>query len=540
MKNKFYIQINSNTLPHYVVSGCIRPVDLIKKRESDIQNIFSDFVLISNKKWSLQTDCSLEIILTDSEIRTLKQINENYLIFDNIIPLSRVVKIYFTEKEKSETILWNIETGAGFLPDKLIFIESKVNEEVSNLEIVHDGSSNDKQKLLSTYNRFNRIMGGFAFFKTALYDLKDLNLNYPVNYFTSLALYNDVIKQITEDNGINLPSILNEILNNENVISKFIGKDITNEVVNHFSIKENINLQFKFGQIQIEEIPTDSVTFNLAVLNNYGKSKSKSVEDLIAVLFEKLEPIKREEIALIFGLNTGYEELRNSYKLKNRIFNVKFDFESRLDYHIVETLYLHSNHIKSSKFEYLDEIHKFKTFEDKIDNEYNNYSVLGSAITVKRKDYLEGLEKIVETIIGSITSWFPKGLFSLQQSKMKTMFVSKVKQIYLNEIETIKKDVSLSIKEKQAEAGAEHDKKEPEIIEITTSTISDKEDSTKNSITPNEINEHSLRKKELEKLKIVELRKLAKHLGITGCSKDKLEEIIPKIIKAETSNSTLL
>ena len=84
----------------------------------------------------------------------------------------------------------------------------------------------------------------------------------------------------------------------------------------NFSLKENIKLEVKFGQIQIEEIPTDSITFNLAVLNNYGKSKSKYVEDLIAVLFEKLDPVKREEVALIFGLNSGYDELRNYYKLK--------------------------------------------------------------------------------------------------------------------------------------------------------------------------------------------------------------------------------
>jgi hypothetical protein len=122
-------------------------------------------------------------------------------------------------------------------------------------------------------------MGGFAFLKTALYDLKDLNLNYPVNYFASIALYNDVIKKQTVEYGIKLPFVLNEILRNENVISKFIGKDITSDIINNFSVKENINLQIKFGQIQIEEIPTDSTTFNLAVLNSYGKSISKSVED---------------------------------------------------------------------------------------------------------------------------------------------------------------------------------------------------------------------------------------------------------------------
>ena len=545
MKNQFFVQINSNTLPHYVVSACIRPVVLIEKRENDIQSTFSDFILISSKKWSVNTDCSLQVILTDSEVESLKNINDDYYVYDTIIPFSRVVKIFFSDKEKSETVLWNIQTGAGFVPDRLVYIQSKINTEIATFDVVNNGSLNDKTKLLQTYNRFNRIMGGFAFLKTALYDLKDLKLNYPVNYFASIAFYNDLIKQNTEEYGIKLPFVLNEILSNENVISKFIGKQINSDIVNNFSIKENIKLEVKFGQIQIEEIPSDSLTFNLAVLNNYGKSKSKSVEDLIAVLFEKLDPAKREEIALIFGLNSGYDELRNYYKLKDRIFNVKFDFESKLDYYIVETLYQHSNHLKSSKFQYLDEYHNFNSLEDKVDNEYVYYNILGSTIITKRKDYLEALERIIEEVIGSIMTWFPKGLFTIHQNKMKNLLMSKVKQIYLNELQVVKSNVSSKFKEKQIENNfykTENPIKK-EIYEVVIeSTFNDKVIiNNSNAInTSVEKKVESNRKSQLEMIKITELRKIAKQLGISGCTKDKPEEIIPKIIKAESSNSTLL
>lgn len=545
MKNQFFVQINSNTLPHYVVSACIRPVVLIEKRENDIQSTFSDFILISSKKWSVNNDCSLQVILTDSEVESLKNINDDYYVYDTIIPFSRVVKIFFSDKEKSETVLWNIQTGAGFVPDRLVYIQGKINTEIATFDVVNNGSLNDKTKLLQTYNRFNRIMGGFAFLKTALYDLKDLKLNYPVNYFASIAYYNDLIKQNTEEYGIKLPFVLNEILSNENVISKFIGKQINSDIVNNFSIKENIKLEVKFGQIQIEEIPTDSLTFNLAVLNNYGKSKSKSVEDLIAVLFEKLDPAKREEIALIFGLNSGYDELRNYYKLKDRIFNVKFDFESKLDYYIVETLYQHSNHLKSSKFQYLDEYHNFNSLEDKVDNEYIYYNILGSTIITKRKDYLEALERIIEEVIGSIMTWFPKGLFTINQNKMKNLLMSKVKQIYLNELQVVKSNVSSKFKEKQIENNFSKTEKpiKKEIYEVVIeSTFNDKVIiNNSNAInTSVEKKVESNRKSQLEKIKITELRKIAKQLGISGCTKDKPEEIIPKIIKAESSNSILL
>jgi hypothetical protein len=545
MKNQFFVQINSNTLPHYVVSACIRPVVLIEKRESDIQSIFSDFILISSKKWSVNTDCALEVILTDSEIESLRMINDDYYVFDTIIPFSRVVKIYFSDKEKAETVLWNIQTGAGFVPDRLVFIESKNDFEITTYNVVNDGLLNDKTKLLQTYNRFNRIMGGFSFLKTALYDLKDLKLNYPVNYFPLIALYNDIIKQNIEEYGIKLPYVLNEILRNENIISKFIGKEINSDIINNFSIKENIKLEVKFGQIQIEEIPTDSITFNLAVLNNYGKSKSKSVEDLIAVLFEKLDPVKREEVALIFGLNSGYDELRNYYKLKDRIFNVKFDFESKLDYHIVETLYQHSNHLKSSKFQYLNDYQNFNSIEDKVDNEYVYYNILGSTVITKRKDYLEALERIIEEVIGSIISWFPKGLFTIHQNKMKNLLMPKVRQIYLDELQVVKTNITSEFKDKHIEndfSKTEKPIKKENCEVVIESKFNDKETIDDNNAINISIEkkDESNRKSQLEKIKITELRKIAKQLGISGCTKDKLEEIIPKIIKAESSNSPLL
>ena len=346
MRKQFFVQINPNTLTHYIVSACIRPVNLIKNRESDIQNIYPDFILICSKKWSEKADCSLEIILTDDEVQSLRNINEDYYLFDSILPFSRVQNIFFTDKDKSADILWNIESGAGFIPERLINIQPKKTEEISICEISFDGTSNDLLKLTQIYNRFNRIMGGFAFLRTALYDLKDLNLNYSVNYFSSLGIYNESIKQICDDLHLKSHSLLNEILSNENVISKFVGKEISTELIKEVANREKIKVELKFGNIQFEGIEQDTLTFTLAILYTYGKSKSKSVEDLLAVLFENLEPIKREEIALVFGINSGYEQLRNYYKLKDRNFTVKFNFDSKLDYYIVETLYQHSNQRK--------------------------------------------------------------------------------------------------------------------------------------------------------------------------------------------------
>lgn len=269
------------------------------------------------------------------------------------------------------------------------------------------------------------------------------------------------------------------------------------------------------------------------------------MEDLIAVLFEKLEPTKREEIALIFGLNSGYDNLRNFYKLKGREFYVKFDFESKLDYYIVETLYQHSNHLKSSNFQYIDDNQNLSNIEDKVDSDYLFYNILGSTIVTKRKDYLETLERIIEEIIGSVTSWFPGGLFTVHQNKLKNQLLSKVKQIYLDEIQVVKSNVANEINDKQSQNNI--NKAEKSIKKDVSYTklegsfheneIKQKKDTTDFSLDTKEL---TFRKLQLEKTKITELRKIAKQLGISGCSKDKQEEIIPKIIEAENSNSKLL
>ncbi len=533
MRNKFFVQINPHTLSHIIVSGCIRPVCLIKNRESDIQNTYSDFVLLSSKKWSEVTDCSLEVILTESEVESLRNINEDYYLFDSIIPFSRVLSIFFTDKEKSADVIWNIESGSGFVPDRLIHVQDKNKEEISLHEILFDGTVNDVKKLNQTYNRFNRTMGGFAFFRTALYDLKDLNINFPVNYFVSLGIYNESIKQLCDDLQLRLPHVFNEILNNENVISHFIGKEISTETVQDVAKKEQITIDLKFGNIQIDSLPVDTLTFTLAILQTYGKSKSKSVEDLLGVLFEKLEPIKREEIALIFGLNTGYEELLNYYKLKDRNYNVKFDFESKLDYYIVETLYERSNHRKSNTFKYLDDNHKFATHNDKVSADYLSYEILDSKIITKRKDYLESLETILEVVTNSITSWFPKKLFSINKDKIQSTLMSKVKAIYLQEIEQIKVDLKANHDLKEIEAPVKQNIEDPKVIYEKSNTLS-------TNIT-NINNGDEIKKNELLNMKITDLRKLAKNLGVSGCEKEKDKSVlVSKIIEAESSTGKLL
>ena len=472
MKNKFYVQLNANSLPHYIVSGCIRPVCLIERREHDIQSVYNDFLLLSTRKWSSESDCSIEIILTDLEFGLLKELNSDYFLYPSLFPLSRIVKIFFLSKEKSDDIIWNIESGAGFVPDKWIFYEDKLESELSINEVLKiDGFENDINRLTQSYAKFNRLLGGFAFFKSALYDLNDSRLNYPVNYFASLGFYNDFLNQKSKELGLSLPFYISNILSNDNAISKYIGREIALELLEKSAINEGFILEMKFGNFPFDSIPNDSLVFKLGVLYTYGKSKSKSVEDLIGGLFEKLDYNKREEMALLFGLNTGYEGLRNYYKLNNRNVNIKFDFESTLDFYIVETIFQHSiNQLKSNDFEFILKNAGALTKIELVPDEYLSYNIFDTLFITKRKDYIESLEQIIEEIINSLLSWFPNGIFKLNTERLRNFFMLRVKHLFSKSVDQIKNDVKIRLNNEISEKTRS---KKVKISEINNSKIND-------------------------------------------------------------------
>lgn len=558
MTRRFFVQINANTLPHYIVGGSIRPASIIERREQDIQSKFSNHVLLCNKKWSSNNDCSIEVLLTDLEVNLLHKLSDDYSLFESIIPITRIIGVYFTEHEKSETIIWNLENGAGFLPKHLLFVNSKTENESTN-DVLPNIQIENKElhKLQQSYNRFNRVMGGFAFMKTAMYDLKDTRLNFPLNYISSIGFYNDFIRIESEKIGLKKPHVIYEILSNNTEISNYIGKEISDDIISKSAKKEKINIESKFGSFKIDSIPDDTLTFKLAILNTFGKSKSKSIEDLLSTVFEDLEYSRREEIALIYGLNTGYEALRNFYKLKERNFIVKFELESKLDYYIIESIYNYSfNHKKSEKFDLIEkDISIPLRKQEVLNSDYLQYQFLDTLAVIKRKDYIESLELIVETIIKEISHWLPKNIFSINFNSLKMNFVSKVKATYLNQIEEVKKDAieqskinSVPIKKETTTAPTKSNfpklNTESQIVEEgkDVSYIGAREfDLTINPIelSKNEVDVNSSEAVKLRKLKITALRKLAKELKIAGCEKDTIETIIPKIISAQQSTGNL-
>ena len=447
MKAKsYYVQININTLPHYFVGGCIRPVSLIERREEDIQNIYPNNILLCNKKWDNSSDCSIEILLNENEIKQLDQLGSDYNLYNSIIPISRIKQIHITDKEKAETVTWNIENGAGYLPKDKIKIAEKLAEEIAgNPTQSKTNLSIDTTLLKLNYIKFNRLMGGFAFMRTSLVDIYDVNINYPQNYISTFAFFNKTIKRELEKVDSKANFYLQSIFTGESDIINYLAKEINDHLLQDVSKREKLMLKSKFGTYDLSALPKNSLTYRLCILLTYGKSGSKSIEDMINVLYQELGIKVKEEIALIFGLYSGYENLRNFYRINTTEVKVKFDLSSKLDYYIIESLYqfTFNNKTISEGFDYIESI---IPEEQNIDapNGYKYFKLMGNYIITKKKDYVEHLEGLISELTREFSDWFPKSIVSVNKEAMSQILLEKLKNNFEILIQEVKSDAKIN------------------------------------------------------------------------------------------------
>lgn len=453
--NNYYLHINSNTLPHIFVSGCIRPTVLIERRETDDQSLFPEFVLLSLKKWSKSCDCSVLLFLTDEEVSQLKSISNENFLFDSFFPVSRIKKIYFLNEEKSKTVLWNIRNGAGFIPDNFIKVETRLNSETSlDSEQPKESYSNNRiEDTKKTYLRYNRLLGGLAFLRVALDDVFDKSINYPVNYIASISFFNTLIKREFSKSTVKKDFKLHSFFTTEANILKYLNKEITNDLIESVASTEKVILTKKFGtSYNLDSIPKHTLTFNLCLLYTYGKSGSKSLEDFIGKYFSTTENEKNEELALTFGIYFGYQSIRNFYKLNDRKINVKFELESRLDFYIIESVFsfVSKNNFIAGELEFIDS--EFTLLPKlKLNSDYQQYTILGTLISIKKKDYSEFFMELINGIADEFSTFFPKEIVTINTNSLVKHFYQKFKHPYSNTIENIKNDIKEGMELKKTE-----------------------------------------------------------------------------------------
>ena len=239
MEKKYYLPIGSTSLAHYFGCACIKPSKYFDNKQEDLQDKFNDFLLVTTYLGTQQTDCCLELVLTGQEARELIPLKNGFFLYEKPLPITRVRKIYFSNKERKEQTITNINMSTAFVPDELVEIKEFDNIQANDLEKpqdIHIAPYNEQLK------RFNSFLGGFALMRLAGEDY----MNYSENYFATLSLFNSVIHRDLEDSKISIDPRYRGAFTGESGFQKiipYLNKTIDESDINSIAQDENQIIQ---------------------------------------------------------------------------------------------------------------------------------------------------------------------------------------------------------------------------------------------------------------------------------------------------------
>jgi len=587
MENTYFIPIQSSCLAHYFSKAIILPSKFFENRPDDVQSKFRDSILLSKLKWVKNSDCSIEIILTQTEIKELFELTENFYQYNRPIPISRVKQIHFLSGEQKEVTIWNINDGAAFIPEKLIVVEQNDNINFVSDEGLKENLAKEIDNLIEKKTKqFDTILGGFAFMKLGGKSF----MNYSENYFSTLSYFNKLIEEQTnnaaKEKGLKLNSKYTSLFSTSNSEwskwQKYIHQNVETQDIENLAEIEGINIEKKFGLLKLDSISISSHLYDIAVLAIYGESKNKTTDDLVTDLSNGTIPQeKAEDVSLLFGLNNGYSKFRNKYQTPSKENLVKFKLESKLDYYTIESIYqfVFNGDKNNSKFNFIDELF-ISQGQIKSEKDYDTYKILDTVVIAKKKQtplefFLENYSTdIYETVVKSISQWLPP--FAKIEGKQGVQYFEKVlKNTLSNSVEAIQRKIESDSEEnfntKELELSYLH-LKEIEKLKIEIANLNEENKNLRNAKQVVEVDSPKLEKatvvekmsKEIEEqqkvsivaepeigifdnydsLGITELKKIAKQKGLTETilkdyTTKNIKSLIDLIRKTSTSPKLL-
>ena len=359
MKDPFYLHINALNLAHYYRCACIKPSKFFDKRIDDIQTIFDSFILLSNKRYAKGMDCSLELVLTEEEQSVLIPLrkNKDILLYRNVIPITRIKKIYFPLEDIKDKVTTAINMGSGFIPFNFANVLSDNNNaDYSGIDLPSNIVVPD---LAEKVRMYDSLLGGFALMRLS----GEEYMNYSENYFSTLSRFNSVIEAELQNANKKINRIYWDVFEGQNefkLLFPFINKKLTEDDLNELVKKENQKIQKSNYSGIIDINALDRASYIIAVLYSYGigdEGRKNKIDGLILNNFKKeIKYDKSEVVSLCYGLNRGYSVFTNKYRIESKEIIVKFELNSQVDYYTIESIFqfVFNGVSKSSKFPYLD------------------------------------------------------------------------------------------------------------------------------------------------------------------------------------------
>lgn len=397
----YYLPINSTSLAHYFVCACVKPAKYFENKPQDIQDRFRNALLLSSELGTNDTDCCIELVLTNDEERDLVPCGREFFLFHTPLPISRVKAIHFRDPRQLEQTLSNINMSAAFIPHSLAKVSKFSNAGIDVVNVADKPAVKDYSDQLKM---FDRILGALALMKT----VKEPYMNYSENYASTLSFFNSLVRIDLEKQGRQINEKFFGLFSRSDNFVKFIPyleKKITKEDLDQIAAENNQRIERSYTKA-INYDKLSGITYAFAILQSYGvggEAATKKIDGLISNNFEELKDGKAEGIALYYGYNRGYSAFSNCYGTKEiGRQNVKYLLESQLDYYTIESVYqfaFYSN-TTSSQFPYIDAWCPRKNQSPK---RKTDYMVLDTAFIGKKKpsvfskEYLLGFLEEIKT-----------------------------------------------------------------------------------------------------------------------------------------------
>lgn len=396
----YYLPINSTSLAHYFVCACIKPAKYFKNKLQDIQDNFPNVLLLSSEIGTKDTDCCIELVLTEDEEKKITSYEKKFYLFPAPLPISRVKTIYFRNENQMKQTLSNINMSAAFIPDRLVKVERFSDSE---LNLAHPDAKLGCTDYSHQLTMFDRFLGALALMKIA----REPYMNFSENYASTLSFFNAQIRADLDRQHRQVNEKFFGLFSRSDSFQKFLPyleKTITNDDLDQIAAENGQRIERSYTKaINCDKLSGNTYAF--AILKSYGvgeEAATQKIDSLIVMNFKKLKEGTAEGIALYYGYNRGYSVFSNSYGTQETGKQiVKYLLDSQLDYYTIESVYQFAFNDKttSSQFPYIDAWCPKKSENPK---RKTDYIVLDTVFIGKKKpsviseDYLRGylVEKI--------------------------------------------------------------------------------------------------------------------------------------------------
>jgi hypothetical protein len=382
LNSNVFIEVHKSNLLQYFSAGCIFPSRYSSQKAfPDPQSINENGLLVSNGIVSNDSDHVLIQIDASAIDKSLLSTNGGFGLYSGIIPISRIIKIYFNGYETKKKIIDDsIIRDAGNIPETIIEIEFPENLPkiiLNDLKIVPHDFENQM-------NRFDKILGLIS--GTRNFNLLTFNQTGKFKTFSDHSLF--AIQAIDETfgseiaSGGNLSIYYKWLFSNSCPSDRPLLKWIFNRVYSNVNFTDSDTNEFELlctkSNLFLDQEKQVKDIFS-SLRNSLGRKKAltnilalQSNNSLALYVFAYLRIFgtnQNPEIPRVELMNSkitiyseyafatlnfffGYKQLRNfedrTHILDQNILgvikiptkpNIKFELNTEFDYRIIDTVF---------------------------------------------------------------------------------------------------------------------------------------------------------------------------------------------------------